>query len=88
MVEGAATERARARVVEIDADEAGQRIDNFLIAKLKGVPRSRVYRILRRGEVRVNRGRVAASYKLQAGDAVRIPPLRVDERASPATRRT
>ncbi len=85
MVEGAATERARARVVEIDADEAGQRIDNFLIAKLKGVPRSRVYRILRRGEVRVNRGRVAASYKLQAGDAVRIPPLRVDERASPAT---
>ncbi len=59
----------------IDATQAGQRLDNFLIAKLKGVPRSHIYRILRKGEVRVNRGRRAADYRLQAGDRVRIPPL-------------
>jgi 23S rRNA pseudouridine955/2504/2580 synthase len=76
---------AAARVVEIGAEEAGQRIDNYLIARLKGVPKSRVYRILRRGEVRVNRGRVQAAYRLQAGDAVRIPPLRVAEEPGPVT---
>ncbi len=76
---------AAARVVEIGPDEAGQRIDNYLIARLKGVPKSRVYRILRRGEVRVNRGRVQAAYRLQAGDAVRIPPVRVAETPGPAT---
>lgn len=60
---------------------AGQRIDNFLQARLKGVPRSRVYRILRKGEVRVNKGRVKAEYKLRAGDRVRVPPIRVAEQA-------
>ena len=57
----------------------GQRIDNFLMAHVKGVPRSHIYRVLRRGEVRVNKGRVKPSYRLRAGDLVRIPPLRVIE---------
>ncbi|SDZ82832.1 ribosomal large subunit pseudouridine synthase C [Microbulbifer marinus] len=60
---------------------AGQRIDNFLQARLKGVPRSRIYRILRKGEVRVNKGRVKAEYKLCAGDIVRVPPIRAAEQA-------
>ncbi len=74
----------KARIVEVDDDRAGQRIDNFLLASLKGVPKSRVYRMLRKGEVRVNKGRIKASYRLQSGDAVRIPPLRVAEEPSPA----
>jgi 23S rRNA pseudouridine955/2504/2580 synthase len=65
------------RLVEVTADEAGQRIDNFLARHLKGVPKSYVYRILRRGEVRVNSGRIQAKYKLSEGDRVRIPPVRV-----------
>ncbi len=60
---------------------AGQRINNFLQARLKGVPRSRIYRILRKGEVRVNKGRVKAEYKLGAGDVVRVPPVRAAEQA-------
>lgn len=59
-----------------DAGSAGQRIDNFLLKTLKGVPKSHIYRILRSGEVRVNSKRVAASYKLLLDDIVRIPPLR------------
>ena len=61
---------------DISADEAGQRIDNFLLTRLKGVPRSRVYRLIRRGEVRVNKGRVRPTYRLQCNDRVRIPPVR------------
>ena len=60
-------------------DEAGQRIDNFLARYLKGVPKSHIYRILRRGEVRVNSGRIRAQYKVCAGDTVRIPPVRISE---------
>ncbi len=71
--------------VEIDEDRAGQRIDNFLLASLKGVPKSRVYRILRKGEVRVNKGRIKASYRLQAGDTVRIPPIRQAEPDAPVS---
>lgn len=56
---------------------AGQRIDNFLLRELKGVPKSYVYRILRRGEVRINKGRVKPVYRLKPGDLVRIPPVRV-----------
>lgn len=63
---------------------AGQRIDNFLQARLKGVPRSRIYRILRKGEVRVNKGRVKAEYRLKGGDQVRVPPIRVAEESAPA----
>lgn len=66
--------------VAIDADYAGQRIDNFLLSYLKGVPKSRIYRILRKGEVRVNKGRIGPDYKLIAGDQIRIPPIRVADR--------
>lgn len=62
-----------------DENDDGQRLDNFLARILKGVPRSMVYRILRRGEVRVNKGRVSPSYKLRQGDVIRIPPVRVSE---------
>ncbi|GAC1310534.1 MAG: 23S rRNA pseudouridine(955/2504/2580) synthase RluC [Steroidobacteraceae bacterium] len=64
-------------------DEAGQRIDNFLMRHFKTVPRSRVYRLLRKGEVRVNRKRVDAEYRLVTGDEVRLPPVRVDAVAEP-----
>ncbi|MDX1508456.1 MAG: RluA family pseudouridine synthase [Woeseiaceae bacterium] len=65
------------RKVRIDDDHAGQRIDNFLRRELPGVPKGRLYRLLRRGEVRVNGGRVRAEYKLAAGDEVRLPPVRI-----------
>jgi 23S rRNA pseudouridine955/2504/2580 synthase len=65
------------RLVEVSREDAGQRIDNFLSRHLKGVPRSMIYRILRRGEVRVNSGRIQPRYKVKAGDRVRIPPVRV-----------
>ncbi len=65
------------QIVEIDAEHAGQRIDNFLIARLKGVPKSRIYRILRKGEVRANKGRIKPDYKVQTGDLIRIPPIRI-----------
>lgn len=71
----------KATIVEITPDRAGQRIDNFLLSQLKGVPKSHIYRILRKGEVRVNKGRVKADYRLAAGDLVRIPPIRVSEKA-------
>ena len=71
----------KVRFVTVDADLAGQRIDNFLRTQLKGVPKSMIYRILRKGEVRVNKGRVKPEYKLQADDIVRIPPVRVSEGA-------
>ena len=76
------------RKVRIDADGSGQRVDNFLHRELPGVPRSRVYRLLRRGEVRVNGGRVRADYRLEAGDEVRIPPVRLrPEGAAPSAER-
>jgi len=65
--------------IEIDEDRAGQRIDNFLIGHLKRVPKTLIYRILRKGEVRVNKGRIKAEYKLKAGDVVRVPPVRVPD---------
>lgn len=64
-------------MVKIDASNATQRIDNYLICKLKGVPKSRIYRMLRKGEVRVNKGRTKAEYRLNLGDVVRIPPVRI-----------
>jgi 23S rRNA pseudouridine955/2504/2580 synthase len=65
------------RYLEIDESRAGQRLDNFLIATLKGVPKSHIYRILRKGEVRINKGRARPDYRLEPGDVVRIPPLRL-----------
>jgi 23S rRNA pseudouridine955/2504/2580 synthase len=67
----------KVRKIRIDAEQAGQRIDNFLRRELPGLPKGRLYRILRRGEVRVNGGRIRAEYKLQEGDEVRVPPARV-----------
>ncbi len=67
------------RLVTIDEDNVGQRIDNFLLSKLKGVPKSMIYRIVRKGEVRVNKKRIKPEYKLAEGDQVRIPPVRVSE---------
>lgn len=66
----------RVRKIEVSADEAGQRIDNFLLCHFKSVPRSRVYRLLRRGEVRVNGRRAKPDYRLAAGDRIRLPPVR------------
>ncbi|HTJ92054.1 MAG TPA: RluA family pseudouridine synthase [Pararobbsia sp.] len=67
-------------MIEIDDEWAGQRIDNFLMRVCKGVPKSHVYRILRSGEVRVNKGRVGADYRLEGGDIVRVPPIRIAAR--------
>ncbi|HDR0968138.1 TPA: 23S rRNA pseudouridine(955/2504/2580) synthase RluC [Pasteurella multocida] len=68
------------KMLTISEDEAGQRIDNYLLAKLKGVPKSLIYRILRKGEVRVNKRRIKPEYKLQANDIVRVPPVRISEK--------
>jgi len=67
------------RLVRVDAGSDGQRVDNFLLRELKGVPKSRIYRLLRKGEVRINKGRAKADYRLQLGDEVRIPPVRMSE---------
>ncbi len=67
----------------ISAEEAGQRIDNFLMRHFNTVPRSRVYRLLRKGEVRVNRKRVDAEYRIAAGDEVRLPPVHIDRSEEP-----
>ncbi|MBU2181332.1 MAG: 23S rRNA pseudouridine(955/2504/2580) synthase RluC [Gammaproteobacteria bacterium] len=71
------TEEIKTPIQYIDVDEeyAGQRLDNFLLARLKGVPKSVIYRVIRKGEVRVNKGRIKPEYKLQVGDQVRVPPL-------------
>lgn len=61
--------------ITVDADMAGQRLDNFLMARLRGVPKGKIYRIVRKGEVRVNKGRVRPDTRLKAGDEVRIPPV-------------
>jgi len=71
----------KASTIQVDEDQAGQRVDNFLLNHLKGVPKSRIYSMLRKGEVRVNKGRIKASYRLEAGDSVRIPPVRQGEPA-------
>jgi len=71
--------KARATTLEVGEEAAAQRIDNFLLRHLKGVPKSHVYRVLRSGEVRVNSGRVKPEYRLQPGDRVRVPPIRVSQ---------
>lgn len=67
------------RLIEVPEDYAGQRLDNFLLARLKGVPKSMIYRVIRKGEVRVNKGRAKPDRKLVGGDVVRVPPIRVKE---------
>jgi 23S rRNA pseudouridine955/2504/2580 synthase len=70
--------------LRVDDSSAGQRLDNFLMRCLKGVPKTHVYRVIRSGEVRVNKGRAAADTRVQAGDDVRVPPMRLPERAAAA----
>lgn len=68
-------QKPAARVQRVTAQESGQRLDNFLLRHTRGVPKTRVYRAIRKGEVRVNRGRAKPEYKVVAGDEIRIPPL-------------
>lgn len=70
------------RLLVVDAESAGQRLDNYLLRLLKGVPKTHVYRVIRSGEVRVNKGRAAADTRVAAGDQVRVPPMRVAEPAA------
>jgi 23S rRNA pseudouridine955/2504/2580 synthase len=72
-------DKPRARMVTVGPEHAGQRIDNFLRSELKGAPKSLIYRILRTGEVRVNKGRAKPETRVSAGDVVRVPPLRLSE---------
>ncbi|MDK9704339.1 MAG: RluA family pseudouridine synthase [Sulfuritalea sp.] len=70
--------------LEVGEESEGQRLDNFLLRIAKGVPKSHIYRVVRSGEVRVNKGRVPAEYRLQVGDRVRVPPMRTAEKSSQA----
>jgi 23S rRNA pseudouridine955/2504/2580 synthase len=70
--------RAKVRNIEVDAERAGQRLDNFLMRELASVPRSRIYRLVRRGEVRVNGRRASPDQRLNANDRVRVPPVRLE----------
>ncbi|WP_312271395.1 23S rRNA pseudouridine(955/2504/2580) synthase RluC [Pseudomonas sp.] len=72
------------QLFEVSSELAGQRIDNYLRTLLKGAPKTFIYRILRKGEVRVNKGRIKPDYRLQAGDIIRVPPMRLPEKDGPA----
>lgn len=74
-------QKSKVQYLTISADDAGQRIDNFLMRQLKGVPKSHIYKLLRKGEVRVNKRRITAFYKLKPEDSVRIPPIFLEEAA-------
>lgn len=71
--------------ITVEEDFSDQRIDNFLVTRLKGLPKSRIYRILRKGEVRVNKKRIDPSYRLQTGDQIRIPPMKLEAAKHPVT---
>ena len=73
---------ATVKSLRVGEDSAGQRLDNFLIRHLKGVPKTHVYRIIRSGEVRVNKGRAAADTRVATGDTIRVPPVRTSEKAA------
>ena len=77
-----ATDKPEVRWLTVDEESTGQRLDNFLIRHLKGVPKTHIYRIIRSGEVRVNKGRAAADTRVATGDQVRVPPVRVAERST------
>ncbi len=78
--------KARVTWLQVGEESAAQRIDNFLLRRLKGVPKSHIYRVLRSGEVRVNSGRVKPDYRLQTGDRIRLPPVRVSGKKPPIAR--
>ncbi|SCX38483.1 RluA family pseudouridine synthase [Variovorax sp. EL159] len=69
------------KFLTVDAESAGQRLDNFLFRHLKGVPKTHVYRIIRSGEVRINKGRAQAETRIEVGDVLRLPPVRISPRA-------
>ena len=75
------SKKSQVQYIAVTADDEGQRIDNYLINKLKGMPKSRIYRILRKGEVRVNKKRISPFYRLKTGDSVRLPPVFLEEKA-------
>ncbi len=79
-----AGDKPSVRMITVPADRAGQRLDNFLLGQLKGAPRSLVYKLVRSGQVRVNGGRAKAERKLEAGDEVRIPPVRLSDEGDKA----
>lgn len=81
--ETADVSHAKVRMLKVTDHNEGQRLDNYLLAQLKGVPKSRIYRIVRKGEVRVNKGRAKPDYRLQVGDEVRIPPIRTAQPNQP-----
>ena len=74
---------AQVKWLQVGEEAGGQRLDNFLMRELKGVPKTHVYRIIRSGEVRVNKGRAAADTRVAAGDTIRLPPVRVADRTDP-----
>lgn len=76
-------DKTSAQTWVVDSAYEGQRIDNFLFSRLKGLPKSRVYRILRKGEVRVNKKRIKPDYRIKANDSIRIPPMRLDTNDAP-----
>ena len=81
--------KSPSETLTVDSDDADRRLDNFLLSRLKGLPRPLIYRMIRGGEVRVNKGRARPSRRLVAGDQVRIPPLqRTPERGAPVPDRT
>lgn len=80
----AASDKPSVRMITVSDDRAGQRLDNFLLGQLKGAPRSLVYKLVRSGQVRVNGGRAKAERKLEAGDEVRVPPVRLAEEGDKA----
>lgn len=71
------------RMVEVGAEHAGQRLDNYLMRLCKGVPKTHIYKAIRGGEVRVNKGRISVDYRIAEGDMVRIPPLRLPDPGKP-----
>ncbi len=70
-----------ASILQVDAEDGGQRLDNFLMRRLKGVPKTHIYRIIRSGEVRINKGRVSADRRVEPGDQIRLPPVRTSTQA-------
>ncbi|HXH55559.1 MAG TPA: 23S rRNA pseudouridine(955/2504/2580) synthase RluC [Gammaproteobacteria bacterium] len=82
MVSSSSHKIPKVQQVQISSESAGQRLDNFLFTYLKGVPKTRIYRIIRKGEVRINKGRIKPEYRLVSGDILRLPPVRQGEERS------
>ncbi len=79
------TQKSNVSFIEVSAAQVNQRLDNFLLKTLKNVPKTRIYRIIRKGEVRVNKKRCKPDYKLVIGDLIRVPPVRIEQQHDPKT---